>query len=92
MIPEYGSSGSGKNSGPAHRGGAVQGMKITVNGFEMEVSHGTMLQTLLDILEETVRPDIIVEINRKFVHVKDYDGTFLSEGDRVEIIYLDMGG
>jgi thiamine biosynthesis protein ThiS len=67
-------------------------MTIIVNGLEMEVPHGTMLQTLLELLEEAVRPDIIVEINRKFVHVKDYPGALLSEGDRVEVIYLDMGG
>jgi thiamine biosynthesis protein ThiS len=67
-------------------------MTIIVNGLEVEVPHGTMLRKLLDILEEEVRPDIIVEVNRKFVHVKDYPETLLNDRDRVEIIYLDMGG
>ena len=70
----------------------MEQMKIAVNGFEMRVSHGIVLQSLLEILEEAVRPDTIVEINRRFVHVKDYPTTRLHEGDQVEVIYLDMGG
>lgn len=70
----------------------MPGMKIVANGLEMEVPHGTTLQQLLDILEEPIRHDIIVELNHKFVHLKDYAATPLGEGDQVEVVYLEMGG
>ncbi|GKT09014.1 sulfur carrier protein ThiS [Desulforhabdus sp. TSK] len=70
----------------------MHGIKITANGFEMEVPRETTLEKLLDILEETVRPDVIVELNRKFVHLNDYSATLLREGDDVEVIHLEMGG
>ncbi len=76
----------------SQRGEKVHGIKITANGFEMEVPRETTLEKLLDILEETVRPDVIVELNRKFVHLNDYSATFLKEGDDVEVIHLEMGG
>ena len=67
-------------------------IKIIVNDLEMAVPAGAHVKQLLDILEERVRPDMIVEINRKFVHIKDHAITPLKDGDRVEIIYLEMGG
>ena len=46
---------------------------------------------LLEALEEPMRPDMIVEINRRFIYPKDYKSLTLRAGDKVEIIHLDIG-
>jgi thiamine biosynthesis protein ThiS len=35
---------------------------------------------------------MIVEINHRFIHAEAYDRTMVTEGDRMEIIHLAMGG
>ncbi len=67
-------------------------MKITASGMELEVPAGSTVETLLDILRETVRQDMIVELNRRFIHVRDYSTTMVNEGDMVEMIHLSFGG
>ena len=67
-------------------------MKIIANGLETEIPEGTTVTQLLDILEEPLKPDMIVEINRRFIHAKLYESTMLNAGDSVEIIHLDIGG
>lgn len=67
-------------------------IKIIVNDLEMEVPRGAHVRQLLEILNEPVRPDMIIEINRKFVHPRNHATTALVPGDRVEIVYLEMGG
>lgn len=67
-------------------------INIIANGLELAVPHGTTLSRLLDMMEEPVRPDIMVEVNRKFVHLKQYSTTTVNEGDNVEVIALDIGG
>ena len=67
-------------------------LKVIANGLETEIPEGTTVTRLLDILEELSRPDMIVEINRRFIHAKLYESTILSAGDSVEIIHLDIGG
>lgn len=64
---------------------------IIANGLEVAVPSGTTIGDLIDILGEEIRPDMIVEVNRKFIHLKDYT-TPLNEGDQVEVVYLEMGG
>ena len=66
--------------------------RIFVNGVEMEIPEGINVSTLLEILQESRTSDMIVEINRRFVHTQTYDTTRLKEGDRIEIIHLAMGG
>ncbi len=68
------------------------GMKITASGMELEVPAGSTIERLLDILGETVRQDMIVELNRRFIHVRDYSTTIVKESDVVEIIHLAFGG
>lgn len=70
----------------------MQGIKIIANGFEEEIPHGTTVGELLELLREPARPDMIVEVNRRFIHLKDYPSTVIEEGDRVEVIHLDIGG
>lgn len=67
-------------------------LKIIANGLETEIPEGTTVTQLLDILEEPLKPDMIVEINRRFIHAKLYESTMLNAGDYVEIIHLDIGG
>jgi thiamine biosynthesis protein ThiS len=67
-------------------------LKIIANGLETEIPEGTTVMQLLDILEEPPTPDMIVEINRRFIHATFYEPTILNAGDSVEIIHLDLGG
>jgi thiamine biosynthesis protein ThiS len=67
-------------------------MKITASGMELEVPAESTIERLLDILGETVRQDMIVELNRRFIHVRDYSTTTVNEGDIVEMIHLSFGG
>lgn len=67
-------------------------MKIVVNGIDMEVPAGTTVSTLLRIIEESHTPDMIVEINHRFIHAQAYETILLKEGDRIEVIHLAMGG
>lgn len=73
-------------------GGKVQEIKVTANGLELKIPYGTTVDKLLDILKEPVRHDLIVEVNRKFIHVKEYGTTAINEGDNIEVIGLDFGG
>ncbi len=70
----------------------MPGIKITANGLELEVPRGTTVGEILDILEETLRSDVIVEINHKFIHLKEYGQITINEGDNIEVIHLEMGG
>jgi thiamine biosynthesis protein ThiS len=66
-------------------------MEVIIDGFPEEVSLGLSLAELIQSRdEETVH--LIVEINRRFIHRRDYSTTILKEGDRVEIIHPAFGG
>jgi thiamine biosynthesis protein ThiS len=67
-------------------------IKIFVNGVEMRIPMETSVSGLFTLLDEGRTPDMIVEINHRFVHAHTYDTTRLKEGDRIEIIHLAMGG
>ena len=67
-------------------------MKIMASGMELEVPAGSSIEKLLDILGETVRQDMIVELNRRFIHRRDYSTTIVNESDIIEIIHLAFGG
>ena len=66
--------------------------KIVVNGQEIKVMRGMTVCELLDLLKESYRSDMLVEINNRFIHEKIYDSTMLQEGDCIEIIHMAMGG
>jgi len=67
-------------------------LKVIINGFEMEIPEGTTIMRLLDIINEPLKPDMIVEVNRRFIHSKLYESTMLRAGDSAEVIHLDIGG
>ena len=46
----------------------------------------------LDILGETVRRDMLVELSHRFIHLRDYSTTTVNEGDKVETIHLAFCG
>ncbi len=58
----------------------------------MDVPDETNILKLLVIVEEPLKPDMIIEVNRRFIHTKDYNELFLNACDRIEIIHLDIGG
>lgn len=66
-------------------------MVLIINGekyiFEEDVSIKEMLE-LLDIRSSRVA----VELNRKIVGKKDYEDTFLRDGDAVEVVHFVGGG
>ena len=59
---------------------------------DLEVPAGSTIEKLLDILQETVCHDMIVELNHRFVHARDYPATIVNEGDIVETIHVAFGG
>ncbi len=67
-------------------------MKILFNGFtESFDSNVLSVQDLLDITSED-DPAVIVEINGRFIHRKDFMSTFINDSDRVEFIHPSFGG
>lgn len=66
-------------------------MKIRINGSDTEVAFGSTVGRLLDMLEiDTV--GVAVEVNREIIPKRLLGTTFLSEGDRVEIVRMTGGG
>jgi sulfur carrier protein len=65
-------------------------VKITVNGKPMDVEPGLTVEGLL-VLLDVKREYTAVAVNRDVIRKADYDGTKLSDGDRVEIV-RPMGG
>ena len=65
-------------------------MNITVNGKPMEVPDGLSVDGLLEHLR-VIRQYTAVALNREVASKSTYASTFLSDGDRVEIV-RPMGG
>ncbi len=66
-------------------------MKITVNGKEREVEHGTTIAALVETLG--LRTDrIATEHNLKVVPKAHYAETALADGDKLEIVTFVGGG
>ena len=70
----------------------MEEIRVVANGLDIGVPNGTTVSRLLDILKEPVRHDLIVEVNRKFIHVKEYGALTVNERDHIEVIGLDFGG
>lgn len=67
-------------------------MKFVLNGFPEEIAESAIsIQELLDRNNED-DPAVIVEVNGRFIHRKDFRTTFIEEGDRVEFIHPSFGG
>jgi len=67
-------------------------MRFIFNGFAEERDGCDLsVQRLLDEVEED-DPAVIVEVNGRFVHRKDFRTTIISDGDKVEFIHPSFGG
>ena len=67
-------------------------MKIIFNGYPEEFEGCNL--TVQDLLDQTQEDDpaVIVEINGRFVHRKDFAVRNIEEEDRVEFIHPSFGG
>jgi thiamine biosynthesis protein ThiS len=67
-------------------------VKIILNGFPENLDHETVnIRALLEALQED-DPAVIVEVNGRFVHRKEFSRTPIREGDVVEFIHPSFGG
>jgi thiamine biosynthesis protein ThiS len=66
-------------------------IEILVNDMSIEVEAESRLDRLIKHLGE-MDPDLIVELNGKFVYPKAYAGTIVNQGDRLEFINPNFGG
>jgi sulfur carrier protein len=66
-------------------------VRITVNGQQRDVSAGTTVRTLLDVLA-VPQQATAVEVNRELVPRSQHAARALAEGDAVEIVTLVGGG
>ncbi|MCF8032914.1 MAG: sulfur carrier protein ThiS [Desulfarculaceae bacterium] len=69
----------------------AQDMEITVNGMMETVPRDSTLDSLIVLFEEE-HPELIAELNGRFVHRQDYAATKVGPGDRVEFINAAFGG
>ncbi|MGC8602194.1 MAG: sulfur carrier protein ThiS [Desulfomonilaceae bacterium] len=67
-------------------------MKFILNGFPENFDILTItVQTLLEMVQED-DPAVIVEINGRFIHRKDFSSCLIYDGDQVELIHPSFGG
>lgn len=64
---------------------------ITINDLPERVASGSSLETLIGKFGEA-DPDLIVELNGRFVYPRAYAATIVSDGDRLEFINPNFGG
>ena len=66
-------------------------MRVYLNGESKDVRESL---TLAELVTELDLPAlrIAVELNRAVVRRRDWDGTKLSEGDRIEVVHFVGGG
>jgi len=69
----------------------MSGMRLTVNGEELDFSTGNTVRQLLAQLQLAGRP-AAVERNGQIVPHSTFDQTELTEGDTLEIVTLVGGG
>lgn len=66
-------------------------MEIIFEGFPEEVQVGTSLLDLVTAKNEDT-PDLMAEVNHRYIHRQDYATTILRPGDKVEFIHAAFGG
>ena len=68
-----------------------QSVEIRINDLPETVQAGTSLQFLIEHFDER-DPDLIVELNGRFIYPRDYATTLVKSGDEVEFMNPDFGG
>jgi thiamine biosynthesis protein ThiS len=66
-------------------------IEIILNDLPQQVAADSSLEDLIRELEER-DPDLIVELNGRFVYPRDYATTIVGAGDRLEFINPNFGG
>jgi thiamine biosynthesis protein ThiS len=66
-------------------------MWIILNGFQEELPDKSTVSSVIRNNQE-FEIHMIVELNHRFIHQKDYEATFLNEGDVLELIHPAFGG
>lgn len=66
-------------------------IKVVVNGLEEIIPGGLTVEELIVHCREG-DPDLIVEVNGRYVYPKDYDNTGVGDGDIIEFINPNLGG
>ena len=66
-------------------------MWAVINGFKESIPGITSISDVINSNRE-FEIHMIVELNHRFIHQKDYETTFLTEGDILEFIHPAFGG
>jgi thiamine biosynthesis protein ThiS len=66
-------------------------ISIMVNDFPERVPIHSSLEALIEHFGEA-DPDLIVELNGRFVYARAYASTIIRKGDRLEFINPNFGG
>jgi thiamine biosynthesis protein ThiS len=66
-------------------------MRVTINGFKESIPEKASIAEVIHSIRE-FEIHMIVELNHRFIHQKDYQTTYLSEGDVLELIHPAFGG
>ena len=68
-----------------------QSVEIRINDLPEQVPPGSSLETLIQQFEER-DPDLIVELNGRFIYPRDYAATIVKSGDELEFMNPNFGG
>jgi len=66
-------------------------MKIELNGLKETVPENISIDALIELFKEG-DPDLIVEVNGKYIYPKNFKITTISENDSIEFINPNLGG
>ena len=66
-------------------------MWVIINGFKESIPEKASIAEVIHSSRE-FEIHMIVELNHRFIHQKDYETTYLSEGDVLELIHPAFGG
>lgn len=66
-------------------------MWVIIDGFKEEIPESSSIEQVIANNQE-YEVHMIVELNHRFIHQKDYGTTYLKEGDVLELIHPAFGG
>jgi thiamine biosynthesis protein ThiS len=66
-------------------------MWIIINGFKESIPEKASIAEVIRSNQE-FEIHMIVELNHRFIHQKDYETTYLTPGDVLELIHPAFGG
>jgi thiamine biosynthesis protein ThiS len=66
-------------------------MNLTLNGAPQEAPAPLSVRGLLDHLGLGEKP-VVVELNLRAIFPREFAGTMINEGDRIEIVQITAGG